>query len=54
MVAMTTVFVIVGHVLMRVGCEPAPMIPGFLPGRSLAHRAAEHSQVARSGFAGGS
>jgi len=32
MMAMTTVFAIFGYVLVRVGCEPAPMILGFLLG----------------------
>jgi TctA family transporter len=32
MMAMTMVFAIFGYVLVRVGCEPAPMILGFLLG----------------------
>lgn len=32
MMAMTTVFALFGYVLVRVGCEPAPMILGFLLG----------------------
>jgi TctA family transporter len=32
MMAMTAVFAIFGYVLVRVGCEPAPMILGFLLG----------------------